>query len=95
MSVTRLATDCPFCGRPMALRTRRDDGAPFLGCTGFTARPKCSFIESFDLNIGRIERELRAAEADRDFLRDLCAHVKARLLALDPPAPIAALARCL
>lgn len=86
MSATRLATDCPFCGRPMALRTRRNDGSPFLGCTGYSARREpCTFVEAFNLNIGRVERELRTAIADRDYLRDLCAEVKSRLLVLRDP----------
>lgn len=73
---TRLATDCPMCGRPMARRARRDGTGAFLGCTAY---PRCTFVEALDLNLARIERELEAARSDVAYLRDLCAHLTSEI----------------
>lgn len=71
-SATRLASDCPMCRRPLARRKRKDGTGEFLGCTGY---PRCDFVESVDLNLARIERELATAQSDVAYLRDLCAHL--------------------
>lgn len=63
MTVTRLSSDCPFCGR--ALRRRTGRNGDFLSCTGY---PKCTFSESLDLNLERIETELRGARSDVEYL---------------------------
>ena len=68
MSITRLASECPLCGKPLTLRSRKSDGEPFMACRGF---PRCNFTEAFDLNVGRIEHDINAARWDRDYYADL------------------------
>ena len=67
MSVTRLASECPLCGAPLVRQRRRDGSGDFMACNAWR-RTGCSFAESIDLNVERVERELRAARADIDFL---------------------------
>jgi hypothetical protein len=40
------APECPECGKPMSIRHRRNDGAPFYGCSGY---PGCRGIVSIPL----------------------------------------------
>jgi hypothetical protein len=67
LSVTRLASECPLCGAPLVRRSRRDGSGDFLAC-GAWRRTGCAFVESIDLSVERVERELRAARADVEFL---------------------------
>ena len=36
MAVYRVASDCPLCGAPLAVRHVRRTGTLFLGCTAYT-----------------------------------------------------------
>jgi len=45
MAHYRIATDCPICGAPLAVKHTRQTGALFLGCTGY---PNCRFAEDYD-----------------------------------------------
>lgn len=74
MSVTRLCTECPLCGKPLRRRTGRT--GDFLGCTGY---PRCEFTEAIDLNLERLARELNAAKSDAEYLRGWADVVRARI----------------
>lgn len=71
MTITRLASECPDCKRP--LRRKQGRNGEFLGCSGF---PRCKFTEPLDLNLERIARQLNAAESDADYLKAWAAAVR-------------------
>jgi ssDNA-binding Zn-finger/Zn-ribbon topoisomerase 1 len=76
VSITRLCTECPQCGKSLRRQSRRDGSGDFLGCTGY---PKCTFVEAIDLNLDRIRRQLNAAESDAEYLRDWAEIVRTRV----------------
>jgi ssDNA-binding Zn-finger/Zn-ribbon topoisomerase 1 len=50
MEEVSITIACPDCGRPLVVRTNRDSGSEFLGCTGYAVRdredrPACSHTE--------------------------------------------------
>lgn len=62
--ITRIASDCPDCGRYLA-RKRTKDGREFISCSGY---PACKFAESLDPHLQRIAAELEDVTRDRDEL---------------------------
>lgn len=64
---SRIASECPLCGKALVRKGRRDKSGEFLACTGY---PRCCFTENIDLNVARIGRELRVALDDRDYLKE-------------------------
>jgi ssDNA-binding Zn-finger/Zn-ribbon topoisomerase 1 len=50
---TRVKKRCPDCGAEMIVRTNRENGSQFLGCTSY---PKCKRTEEIPENI-RMELE--------------------------------------
>jgi ssDNA-binding Zn-finger/Zn-ribbon topoisomerase 1 len=65
MSISRIASECPMCTRPLVRKSRRDGSGDFLSCTGY---PRCNFAESIDLSLERLRRQLDDVTADRDNL---------------------------
>jgi ssDNA-binding Zn-finger/Zn-ribbon topoisomerase 1 len=43
--VTEIVKRCPLCGRGMVVRTNRETGTDFLGCTGWGGDDGCRHTE--------------------------------------------------
>ena len=54
-----IAYSCPKCGEDLARRTRRSDGNPFLGCTGY---PSCRFTAPYDAREQALARRIDELE---------------------------------
>ena len=67
-AVDGLELTCKECGRPMSLRHRHADGAPFYGCSGF---PNCKTIVKYEDGQDMLKdmREDMAEDADMDAQR--------------------------
>jgi ssDNA-binding Zn-finger/Zn-ribbon topoisomerase 1 len=57
----RVSRDCPSCGHPLNVRSRRSDGKKVIGCTGY---PACTFTEEVHPQLARVAAELEAARAE-------------------------------
>lgn len=53
--VLRVSAACPLCKAPLLMRTRRNDGNPFVGCSSF---PACRFVEPYDTLHGALLDEI-------------------------------------
>ena len=47
--------ECPKCGMTLSVKTRRSDGGPFVGCSGY---PSCRFTQSISMS-EVLEREFQ------------------------------------
>lgn len=72
-----LTGTCPLCDRDLALRYRRSDRQPFVGCVGY---PACHYTCDYDVVLERLHDEMEelrrhskaaAPESVRKRLREL------------------------
>jgi ssDNA-binding Zn-finger/Zn-ribbon topoisomerase 1 len=58
---------CPECGRAVYRRTRRSDGNPFLGCSGY---PGCRYTAPYDAREQALAKRGDELEARLEALED-------------------------